>query len=323
MQVSNHFRASPFHYGRIGGAHFNAFNHGQNHNPRRGAVETELALVRKTTEVHAKDGRTAYSAVASQSSLSLEQSGFDSRRDLIHSAKRLMRKAFGGLARDFGQALEAMGLGEGGVKGLMKGLMKSMAQAVRSGTDFTAQLSLAAIEKTSLTSASGTAESFSLIARSIEISINHDTGELKFDVQNVQIERDRTTTVQPLPPPPPPPEAEVEQETPEVAALSDLEKAIETKVAESENPDTPEAGPVVLALPNVDTVADEHRFESLRTALSIHSAMRYRNEDGERITQLFVDARIALSRIMDSEPEATAELAAMEFQAGLRLNIRA
>lgn len=323
MQVG----ANPYQNNRFNASSLNTFNHGHHHKHTQRASEIDLSVAKRSIELTESNAGSSNQITASQRSLSIEQSGFDSRRDLVQSAKTIMRKAIGSLARDFGQAFESMGLGNGGdIKDMLKAFMKPMMQALRSGADFSGQLSMAAIQKTSLTSASGTSESFSLVAKSINIEINQDTGELKLDVEQVQIEQDRKVSF--LAPPPVTPVIDAEAATPPPTTLGDvIEAAAEPEAASTETPDAPEiaqvALPLEIALPDSSEESDEGLLQTSNSRLTINSMQAFRNQDGERIVQLFADARISLSRTMASEPEAVSILSSARIETGMRLDLRA
>ena len=323
-----------FHHGRV-----HDFHGGQLRGLSRHAAETEISRSSQRVETLESDGASARKLVAKQSELSVEQSGFDSRRDFVRSAKKLVRGALKSLAKDVGQAFESVGLEAKAGKTLIKGLIKPLVQAIRQGVDFTAQVRLAAVQKTTVVSGAGVSESLSVVAKSVDISVNHATGEISLDVKKLEIEQDSHTAVlgQPAAPQPIALPPVGEGDAPAPPGLGEIvERALEAAKArdgdEDDDDDQVRAVPdadaltsltpaIELLLPNAE--GGEAGFEATRSRIRIDAAQQLRNEAGELITRLRLDARISLTRVLESEPETVFALAAGPFRPSGAFDIRA
>lgn len=324
-----------FHHGRV-----HDFHGGQLRGLSRHAAETEISRSSQRVETLESDGASARKLVAKQSELSVEQSGFDSRRDFVRSAKKLVRGALKSLAKDVGQAFESVGLEAKAGKTLIKGLIKPLVQAIRQGVDFTAQVRLAAVQKTTVVSGAGVSESLSVVAKSVDISVNHATGEISLDVKKLAIEQDSHAALlgQPAAPQPLPLPPVGEGDAPAPPGLGEIvERALEGAKARDDEDDDGEddevrAAPdadaltsltpaIELLLPNAD--GGETAFEATRSRIRIDAAQQLRNEAGELITRLRLDARISLTRVLESEPETVFALAAGPYRPFGAFDIRA
>ena len=201
MHIGGHGGPNPFQqlgrlFGHHGG-HIDRHDHGH-HRGRghRGPSEVELSRSTQRLESVKVDGNSAEKMSAERSDYSLEQSGFDNRRSFIKAAKSVIKQAVKGLARDVGKAFESMGLDGAAAKDLVKGLIRPMMQALRSGADFTAQLQMAAVQKTTVIAGGEISESLSVVAKSVDISVNHSTGEISVDVESLKIEKESVASLE-------------------------------------------------------------------------------------------------------------------------------
>ena len=362
MHISPFGGLNPFQRGQFGGHHGgHQVGQGTHRGGHGGAAETTVSKTKQTLALRESEGSSARNLIAKQSSTSIEKSGFEDRRDFVKSAKKLVRGALKSLARDVGRAFESFGLDAKAGKALVKGFIKPLVQAIRDGVDFTAQLKMAAVQKTTLTTADGISEQLSIVAKSVDIAVNHDTGEVSVNVQKIAIEQESHVAFErpppaPLGPPEPAPEAGAAPSLPGIGEI--LERVLSAakardddegdddgdddddgriaRLADQAVPQLPVApseasepvtfDPAIeVLLPNADA-ADEAaaaRIEALRSRIQIKAAQRFHNEAGELISRLRVDARISLTRVLEAEPKALAELAATPFQPRGGLDIRA
>ena len=108
--------------------------------------------------------------------------------DLFDSAKHMIKNTFKDFRHDLRDSFRDLGLQGGMANKISKGVTHATRDALRSGVDFSAQLTVAALSQTTTTSATGTSSSFSLVAQSIEVNINHTTGTVDVSIVKVSIE---------------------------------------------------------------------------------------------------------------------------------------
>ena len=108
--------------------------------------------------------------------------------DLFRSAKHMIKDAFKDFRHGLRDSFRDIGFDGGMANKIAKNVMHATRDALRSGVDFSAKLMVAAISQTTSTSAAGTTSSFSMVARSIEVNINHTTGSIDVSTMNVSIE---------------------------------------------------------------------------------------------------------------------------------------
>lgn len=110
----------------------------------------------------------------------------------LQDARHLIRDALKDFSRDLQGALGELGFDGGLVKDIVKGVMHATRDALRAGADFTAKLTVAAVSHSVSTSADGSSAAFNLVASSIEITVNHDTGEVNVTTADVSIDQQAT-----------------------------------------------------------------------------------------------------------------------------------
>jgi hypothetical protein len=100
----------------------------------------------------------------------------------------MIKDAFKDFRHGLRDSFQDLGFEGGMANKIAKNVMHATRDALRSGVDFSAKLMVAAISQTSSTSEAGTTSSFSMVARSIEVNINHTTGSIDVSTMNVSIE---------------------------------------------------------------------------------------------------------------------------------------
>ena len=105
------------------------------------------------------------------------------------AAKHVVRDALRTMKQDVKGLLKSMGFDRDVAKGLAKSLIQPVKVALKSGADFTAQIAVAAAQQTTEITSSGISQSLSLVARSLDLTVNHSTGEVSVQVQSVSIEQ--------------------------------------------------------------------------------------------------------------------------------------
>ena len=229
--------------------------------------------------------------------VSAGKSGFASQ------AAKLVKKALTGLARDVGRAFEAVGLDPSAGKALLDGFVQPLLKAIRAGGDVTAQFRLVAAQSSRLVTASGVAESVSIFAKSVQISVNHDSGQVDISVQSLAIEQDSVVDFHDGP-------IAASLSAPPVDLLEFLERALPPE--ERREGDRPPQKPSPLQafdppLELLPPVSDEEisgdATEGVRSRLRLHAFERIRSEAGEQVSRFHLDLRISLTRQLGAEAE--------------------
>ena len=133
-------------------------------------------------------GFAAKPVVSHVDRVSVHQSDAGERIDYFHAAKKMIREALadfgGGIQESFGD----IGFDEGMAESLTKAMMRHTKNALLWGVGFSVKLTTATVSKTSGGDSDGTRPSFSIMARSIEITVNHSDGVLDVSTGSVSIE---------------------------------------------------------------------------------------------------------------------------------------
>jgi len=108
--------------------------------------------------------------------------------DLFQTTKHMLKEAFRDFRHDLRESFSDLGFDGGLANRISKGVMHAARDALRSGVDFSANLMVAAISQISSTGASGTSSSFSMVASSIEVNINHTTGSIDVSMMKMSID---------------------------------------------------------------------------------------------------------------------------------------
>lgn len=110
------------------------------------------------------------------------------RHDFVHSAKHMLRDALKTFSHDLKDSFKDLGFKTDMVKRLSHDVMHAAKDALKSGADFTANLMMAAVTQTTMTSAAGSMSSFQMVASEIEITINHSAGTVEISSTKVEIQ---------------------------------------------------------------------------------------------------------------------------------------
>ena len=259
------------------------------------------------------------------------------RHDFVHAAKHMVKDALKTFSHDLRDSFHDLGFKSDMIMRLAHDVMQAAKEALKSGADFTANLMMAAVSQTTITSASGSESLFDMVASEIEITINHSTGSVEINATQVEIHSQLTisggTTTPRL----------VDfvdtdgDEAPPVLAMGDLEAIL----ASGENDGEAEAlAPVLAGLPDDEPAAPDETDEADDTEVAateegdgelgatvedgdivpvpeitgvshiiITAFERYLNSEEEQITYIKLDAVIPLSTAApdDSITEAVAE----------------
>ena len=222
-----------------------------------------------------------------------------SKGGFTDKAVALAQRALKGLAGEVSRAFEAVGLDGGAGKALVQGFAEPLLQAIREGADVIARFRLVAAESTRLVTESGVSESLSLFAKSVEISVDHDSGEIAVAVQSLSIEQDSVIAFRsgPL-------EAAAPAAAPDL--LSFLDSVLPEAVVEEEKSETVSAlqvrpfdPPLEIVTPRLVEKDGEGGTEITRSRILLHALEQSRGEAGERLTKLRLDAQIVVTRQLE------------------------
>ena len=128
-------------------------------------------------------------ATASGGERNLVQQFGSSLESFDQAAKQIVGQAVDVLRDDFGGVLEDMGFDGEAAKALLSSLLQPLQQALESGADFTAQVSMLAVQQQTAVSGNSFSQELHLVAKSLEIEVNHSTGELSIGLTSLSIEQ--------------------------------------------------------------------------------------------------------------------------------------
>mgnify|MGYP007073199724 CR=1 FL=1 len=239
-------------------------------------------------------------------------------KSLLGQAGGFVRKALETIRHDLSKALKAFGFDSNTVEQFTKAFVEPVLTALKEGVSFSAELSFAAFSQVTTTGAGGVSQSTTLVAQSLEIEVNRDTGEVSVSLAKLSFEEQfRATTgngQQPLlvldPDDLASPEELTQQileggvqpvETPEAAPADTPEgDAPEGEAAETEETAQP-ATEMEATLADVRKKLAEEAVE-LQTRLTIYSVSTYKNDKGESIIKMLLDAQLRVSALANEAP---------------------
>ena len=244
----------------------------------------------------------------------------------LGQAGGFVRQALETIRHDLGKALKAFGFDSDAIQNFTKAFVEPVLAALKEGVNFTAELSFAAFSQVTTTSSNGDfSQSTSLVAQSLEIEVNRDTGEVSVSLAKLSFDQHIQSTggsgqgsgATPL--------LVIDPDdlaTPQELAAKILASGQTALSAPAEEPETPAAedseeatveGEAETAAANPEEL--EQRLAelrekladgaiSLRTRLTIYSVTTYQNDKGETITKLLLDAQLKIAGLQN---DATAQ----------------
>ena len=239
----------------------------------------------------------------------VDHGGPADRVDYFHAAKHMLGKAMAGFRRDLRDAVTGLGFDDGIGGKLTQAVMREARSALLGGAGFSVKLMTATVSQTV---ASGAAPSFSVTARSIEITVNHATGAVGVEAGDVSIRSHSSGA---------PGEAAphlLDIEDSGDAAAARLMAALQAlrnpeALLEDDDRGAGEAGDAApamqaetAALPPIDTPAVLTR-PGYSARIMVTAMEQVRDERGDRLTRLRLDAVIPLSE-RPREPGSTASV---------------
>jgi hypothetical protein len=238
----------------------------------------------------------------------------------LGQAGGFIRKALETIRHDLAKALQAFGFDNDTIQKFARAFVEPVIDALKEGVNFTAELSFAAFSQVTMSSSAGVSQSTSLVAQSLSIEVNRDTGEVSVSVAKLSFEQHIRSTgggqepllvFDPKGLATPQELAEKILQSGEMPAPAPAEKPVPV---ENEGPDAADAPAEdgAEAAPSEElarTLAElrEKLAEdaaNLQTRLTIYQVTTYRNDKGETITRLLLDAQL---RLAEPGTEATAE----------------
>jgi len=133
-------------------------------------------------------GMTARPAAARLDRVSVHQSGAGARIDYFHAAKKMLRDSLTDFAGGVRESFADIGLDDGMTEKFTKAMMRQTKNALLWGVGFSVKLMTATVSQASDADNDGTRPAFSIMARSIEITVNHSKGVMDVSTGSVSIE---------------------------------------------------------------------------------------------------------------------------------------
>jgi len=246
-------------------------------------------------------------------------------KSLIGQAGGFVRQALETIRHDLGKALKAFGFDSDAVQKFTQAFVEPVLDALKDGVNFTAELSFAAFSQvTTLKSNGDFSQSTSLVAQSLSIEVNQDTGEVSVSLAKLSFEEDirsiggSAAGQQPLLVLDPDDLATPQELAAKILASGEAA----AEAAEAAAPDSDHAVKPAEAAPDAEgeegtaeeasTALEETLAQvrerlaedavELQTRLTIYSVSTYKNDKGETITRLLLDAQLRISSLADDAP---------------------
>lgn len=149
---------------------------------------TQLQTERDTDRPVVSTALAAKAVASGLTRQAVEQSNKSDEIDYFHTAKNLIRAALKDFSHGVEDSLGVLGFGDGMAGKLTKAVMAQTKDALLWGVGFSVKLMTATVTQTSSSSAPGALPTFSVMARSVEIKVNHSNGVIDVDSEKVTIE---------------------------------------------------------------------------------------------------------------------------------------
>lgn len=161
-------------------------------NPSATAGAAEKAVAHQMDDDKTRPNPAAVFAAKPVSSqlerVSVNQSGTLERIDYYHTAKKMIRDAFADLAGGVQSSFGEIGLDDGMAEKFTMAMLRQTKNALLWGVGFSVKLMTATVSQTSENTDGDAKPSFNIMARSIEISVNHSDGLINVSAGSVSIE---------------------------------------------------------------------------------------------------------------------------------------
>lgn len=227
---------------------------------------------------------------------------------LLGQAGGFIRKALETIRHDLAKALTAFGFDSAAVENFTKAFVEPVLSALKEGVNFTAELSFAALSQVTTLSTDGAfSQQTALVAQSLEIAVNHDTGEVSVSLAKLSFEQQMQSTGAGGQGSGQAPLLVIDGDdlaSPQELAAKILASGETPAAAEGPAPEPPseEAAAPSQALRDKLAELREKLAEdaaSLETRLTIYSISVSKNDKGETITKLLLDAELSVARLAE------------------------
>jgi hypothetical protein len=229
----------------------------------------------------------------------------------LGKAGGFIRQALETIRHDLAKALKAFGFDSAAVENFTQAFVEPVLSALKEGVNFSAELSFAAFSQmTTLSSNGDFSQETSLVAQSLQIEVNHDTGEVSVSVAKLSFEQQIASTGG---------GGQGSGATPLLVFDPDdptSPQELAARILASGQPPAaavPDDGTAEATPPPATTLPSEQLEEklaelreklaedaaSLQTRLTIYSINVSKNDKGETVTKLLLDAQLTVSRLAD------------------------
>jgi len=228
----------------------------------------------------------------------------------LEGFRGLVQSALNAIRHDLGQVLKGLGFDSKVANQFAKSFIEPVVEAIKAGVSFTAELSFAALVQVTETTGTSIRQSTSLVARSFEISVNQETGEVSLSLASLSFEEDFSAvtvgagdgeppllTLGPGPLVQPPQEAGGVVGNPLEPLLNALPPAPESEA----NGET-ELDPADLLLADLrdNLIGSAYSFQAI---IAIQLIWFTTNEANQPITNILFDVALPLDRLEFGPPE--------------------
>ena len=236
----------------------------------------------------------------------------------LGQAGGFIRQALETIRHDLAKALKAFGFDSDAVQNFTKAFVEPVLAALKEGVNFTAELTFAAFSQVTTVSSNGEfSQSTSLVAQSLEIEVNHDTGEVSVSVAKLSFEQQIQSGQGGGSGPVPLLVIDADDlATPQELAAKILAggsaPAEPAEPAPAEESEEPAAEGEADATPAPSQTLEERLAElrgkladeavRLQTRLTLYSVTTTKNDKGETITKLLLDAQLKIASLADDAP---------------------
>jgi hypothetical protein len=231
----------------------------------------------------------------------------------LEGFRGLVQSAVNAIRHDLGQVLKGLGFDSEVANQFAKSFIEPVVAAIKAGVSFTAELSFAAIVQETEITGSSFRQSTSVVARSLEISVNQETGEVSLSLASLSFEEDISAitgsgtgngeppllTLGPGPVTPPPEETGVAPVNPLDPLLNALLPALDGE----ENGETG-ADPVAALLGDLRSNLIESAY-SFQAIIAIQLISFTTNQANQPITNIVFDVALPLDQLEYVLPEAS------------------
>ena len=228
----------------------------------------------------------------------------------LEGFRGLVQSALNTIRHDLGQVLKGFGFDSEVANQFAKSFIEPVVAAIKAGVSFTAELSFAAIVQETEITGTSFRQSTSVVARSLEISVNHETGEVSLSLASLSFEEDISAitgsgTVDGEPPlltlgpglvTPPPEETGVAPVNPLDSVLNALLPALD-----GEEGGETGADPVAALLGDLRSNLIESAY-SFQAVIAIQLISFTTNQANQPITNILFDVALPLAQPDASDP---------------------